>query len=329
LTSEKGEDPGTEVKYSPTFPDSVSENRLTLASVLLVLSAVLMWSISFPLIKVGLDYVPPVTFSAMRYLIAALLIVVILVRRTGWGGMIREYLGDWKMLTLVALFGVALPNALLNIGMQYTTASLSSIIQASSPMWTVVLAVMLLSEPLGIDKTVGTIIAMAGTVLLVTENGIDLNNTSFLGNLLVMGTALSYAVSGVVTKVALRKHHPVETTGWSLIVGSLILLAFTPLEWGSGVSLTQDFLIILFVLAIFPGVLAILFYNYVLRETEVSSLAFFIYLIPVFATIISILFLGETITWRTAILAFVVILGVATAQYRLITRWRRKRDEDR
>lgn len=286
-----------------------------------------MWATSFPLIKVGLDYAPPVTFSAVRYLIAALFMTLVLTYRKGLAEMMKEYLEDWKTLTLLGLVGIALPNALLNIGLQFTTASLSSIIQASGPVWTVIVAVPLLKESLGVDKIAGMVIAMAATVLLVTEGGIDINNSTFLGNVLILGTAICYAFSGVITKVALRKHHPIETTGWSLITGSLILLALAPVDWGEGVALNSDFLIILVFLGLFPGALAFLLYNYVLVKSEVSTLSLFLYLIPVFATIISIVFLGESITVMTVILGSMIIFGVAVAQYRLITRWRQSGNE--
>lgn len=286
-----------------------------------------MWATSFPLIKVGLDYAPPVTFSAVRYLIAALFMTLVLTYRKGLAEMMKEYLEDWKTLTLLGLVGIALPNALLNIGLQFTTASLSSIIQASGPVWTVIVAVPLLKESLGVDKIAGMVIAMAATVLLVTEGGIDINNSTFLGNVLILGTAICYAFSGVITKVALRKHHPIETTGWSLITGSLILLALAPVDWGEGVALNSDFLIILVFLGLFPGALAFLLYNYVLVKSEVSTLSLFLYLIPVFATIISIVFLGENITLMTVILGSMIIFGVAVAQYRLITRWRQSGNE--
>lgn len=286
-----------------------------------------MWATSFPLIKVGLDYAPPVTFSAVRYLIAALFMTLVLTYRKGLAEMMKEYLEDWKTLTLLGLVGIALPNALLNIGLQFTTASLSSIIQASGPVWTVIVAVPLLKESLGVDKIAGMVIAMAATVLLVTEGGIDINNSTFLGNVLILGTAICYAFSGVITKVALRKHHPIETTGWSLITGSLILLALAPIDWGEGVALNSDFLIILVFLGLFPGALAFLLYNYVLVKSEVSTLSLFLYLIPVFATIISIVFLGENITLMTVILGSMIIFGVAVAQYRLITRWRQSGNE--
>jgi drug/metabolite transporter (DMT)-like permease len=300
----------------------MTETRMRPLAAAMVLAAVFMWATSFPLIKVGLEFMPPLTFAFIRYAIAACLMGAFILYRKGSRDMITEFRSDWKILTLVGIFGTALPNALLNIALQYTTASLSAIIQASGPVWTVVFAVILLKEFLGVDKLVGTVVAIVGTVFLVAQDGIDFSNLSFVGNLIVLGTPLSYAVSGVVTKVALRDHHPIDVTGWGLIVGSFLLMLTTPVEFGSTLNFSSEFLVIVVLLGIFPGCLAFLFYNYVLRTSEVSSLAFFIYLIPVFATLMSVFFLGETVTVATVFLAGVVILGVAIAQYRLVSRIR-------
>jgi len=293
----------------------------------MVLSAVVMWATSFPLIKVGLDFMPPLTFAFIRYSIAAILMTAILFRRKGFSAMANEYRSDWKILTLVGVFGIAMPNALLNIGLQYTTASLSAIIQASGPVFTLIFAVILLKEFLGLDKVVGSVIAIIGTVLLVSQSGLDISNASFVGNVIILASSMCYAISGVITKVALRKHHPVDVTGWSLIVGSFLLLCTTPLEIGAAMNFNWQFAVIVVMLGIFPGCLAFLFYNYVLRTSEVSSLAFFIYLIPVIATLLAILFLGEIITAETIILASMAILGVVIAQYKLISRARGVQNE--
>ncbi len=286
-----------------------------------------MWATSFPLIKVGLDFMPPLTFAFIRYSIAAILITAILFRRKGFSGMASEYRSDWKILTLAGVFGIAMPNALLNIGLQYTTASLSAIIQASGPVFTLIFAVILLKEFLGLDKMVGSVVAIIGIVLLVSQSGLDISNASFVGNVIILASSMCYAISGVIVKVALRKHHPVDVTGWSLIVGSFLLLWTTPLEIGATMNFNWQFAVIVVMLGIFPGCLAFLFYNYVLRTSEVSSLAFFIYLIPVIATLLAILFLGEIITAETVILASIAILGVVIAQYKLISRARGVQNE--
>lgn len=104
----------------------VSGERLSSLAVVMVLGAVVMWSSGFPLIKVGLQFVPPLTFAFIRYSIAAMMMAVILVRRKGMGGMVEEFRSDWRVFVLVGIFGTAIPNALLFIGLQYTSASLSA-----------------------------------------------------------------------------------------------------------------------------------------------------------------------------------------------------------
>ncbi|MFP4170942.1 MAG: DMT family transporter [Methanomassiliicoccales archaeon] len=184
-----------------------------------------------------------------------------------------------------------------------------------------VFAIILLGEYLGVDKVVGSVIAIQGTVLLVGQGGIDLGDESFVGNLIVLGVPISYAMYSVVSKVALRDHHPLDVVGWGLIVGAVLLMGTTSLEFGASMNPTAEFAVIVVALGLFPGCIAFLLYNYVLRTSEVSSLAFFIYLIPVFATLLSVVFLGETVTPATILLADLIILGVAIAQYRPITRF--------
>jgi drug/metabolite transporter (DMT)-like permease len=291
-----------------------------------LLLAVVMWGASFPMLKLGLAYMPPVTLAAVRYSIAGLILVVIIFAKFGTKESLRELKGDWKMLVILGLVGIALPNAILNIGLQFTTASVSSILQASGPVFTVALAVMFLKERLGGAKIAGTILAIIGTVLLIGQDGIDLGNSTFIGNMFVIISAVFYSISGVVTKRALERHHPLVITGWIIAIGSLFLYLFSPIEFGKSIAFPPDMILILLLLAIFPGCLAFLLYNYVLRRRELSSVSFCIYLIPVFSTIISIAVLGETITVETVLFASLVIAGVAIAQYGPTTFRRRKRD---
>jgi drug/metabolite transporter (DMT)-like permease len=300
----------------------VSENQYSPIAVTAVLLAVLMWASSFALIKVGLDYLPPIGFAAIRFGIGSLIMVAVLFLRKSPRESLKEFRNDWKILTFIGIVGLAFPNALLNVGLQFTTASLSSIIQSAGPVFTLIFAVLLLGEGLGPDKILGSIIAIIGTFLLIAQDGIDLSNSTFVGNLIVVLSSICYSLSGVVTKVALKKHNPVEIVGWMLIIGSLLLLLMTPFEPGATYHFTEEIVVIILFLAVFPGCLAFILYNWVLRTKEVSQLAFFIYLIPVFAIIMSYLIIEELLPLQTILLGGVVILGVAIAQYRLVSRLR-------
>lgn len=293
----------------------MADERYSPLAITALLLAVIMWASSFPLLKLALNYMPPVTLAAVRYSIAGSILVLLIFAKFGMVKSLQELRGDWKILTFLGLVGVALPNATLNIGLQFTTASVSSIIQACGPVFTVALAVIFLKERLGGAKIAGTILAIFGTLLLISQGGVDLDNSTFVGNLFVLLSAMFYSISGVVTKKALERHHPLTITGWNIAIGSLFLCLFSPIEFGQTVAFPPDMIVILLILAVFPGCLAFLFYNYVLQKKDLSSISFFVYLIPVFSTVISMAVLGEVITAETVLFASLVIAGVALAQY--------------
>lgn len=293
----------------------MADEKYSPLAVTALLLAVIMWASSFPLLKLALNYMPPITLAAVRYMIAGSILVLLIFAKFGMVKSLQELRGDWKTLVFLGLVGVALPNATLNIGLQFTAASVSSIIQACGPVFTVALAVIFLKERLGGAKIAGTILAIFGTMLLISQGGVDLDNSTFVGNLFVLLSAMFYSISGVVTKKALERHHPLTITGWNIAIGSLFLCLFSPIEFGQTIVFPPDMIAILLILAVFPGCLAFLFYNYVLQKKDLSSISFFVYLIPVFSTIISMAMLGEVVTAETVLFASLVIAGVALAQY--------------
>lgn len=285
------------------------------SSAVALLAAVIMWSSSFPLLKLCIVYLPPITLAAVRYLAAALFMSLIVVAMLGKKETVRRFYADWKRLTLLGFVGIALPNAALNLGLQYTTASLSSIIQASGPAFTIVLAVLLLGDKLTLRKVAGMIVALVGTILLVGGEGNDFGRGALIGNVLVLISAISYSFSGVLAKKELATNEPAIVNCWSLITGSLILCLAIPLEMRNEVTIPPDIILIILFLALFPGCIAFLLYYYALREESLSSISYFLYLIPLFSTMMSIPMLGETITSKTALFATLIIAGVAIAQY--------------
>lgn len=282
-----------------------------------ILFAVFTWGLSFPMLKIALEVVPPITLGALRYGIAAILLVIYLALRGGLDTVIRPLKEDWKFFSVLGLVGITLPNIFQNFGMIWTTASLSSIIQSSGPIFTILLAVVFLHEPLGINKVLGTTLALSGAILLVTEGGVKFTGSTFFGNFLILMSALSYSISSIMSKKILEKYGPLTVAILSMVIGTAILAIFSifesPQEHIPQISLYHWFIVV--VLALLPGAIALLIWYMVLRTTEVSRLILFIYLIPVFATIISYFWLNEVITIITVFFAFLIVCGVIVAQY--------------
>ncbi|MBU4189976.1 MAG: DMT family transporter, partial [Candidatus Thermoplasmatota archaeon] len=150
----------------------------------MILGAVLMWSASYPLIKIALLDVPPVLLGSLRHLIFIPMFIMIFINQ-GKNAFVHSR-KNWLVFTGIGVFAIALPNIFQNIGMKYTTASLSSIIQSSGPVFTIALAVIFLGESLNIRKVSGAFIALTGTIMLVGGGSFCFAGSTFYGNILLL-----------------------------------------------------------------------------------------------------------------------------------------------
>lgn len=279
--------------------------------------SVFCWGLSFPLLKIALEDVEPITLAVLRYGIALIPLGIFMVIKGGVRSVSIPLKQDWRFFFALGLVGITFPNILQNYGMTFTSAHLSSIIQSSGPIFTILLAVLLLKEPLGKNKALGTVIALSGSILLVTGGGINLKDSTLIGNILVLLSAISYASSSIMSKKILEKYEPLTVATISIFLGTIILAIFMTLEAPGekvpSISLYNWYIIL--VLALLPGSLALLIWYIILRTTEVSRIILFIYLIPVFASVISYFWPREEIKLTTIIFAFLIVCGVGIAQY--------------
>ncbi|PKK86145.1 MAG: hypothetical protein CVT48_02475 [Thermoplasmata archaeon HGW-Thermoplasmata-1] len=286
----------------------------------IIMASVLVWALSFPFIKIGLDHVSPFMLGMLRSVISAVVIGVVAFILYG-PAMFRRSPRDWLLLFALGLTAVAIPNVLQNIGMQYTSASIASIIQCSGPVFTIVMAALFLKERLTPIKTIGIILAMTGVFFILTGGRFDFSGSGFYGNLLQLITAFSYSISGILGKMTLnsQKYEPLELVALYVMTGGLMLALSTPFfaisEIASlGAVSLSGWGAILF-LSLLPSALAYVWWYKALDTMEISRLTFFVYLIPVESTIISHFWLGDEITWFTVLFGFVTVAGVAIAQW--------------
>lgn len=293
------------------------DRTLPTFSLIGILFAVFTWGLSFPLLKIALEAVPPITLAVLRGVIGTIPLIVFMILKWGWKGFSKPLKEDFWFFLSLGVVGITLPNIFQNYGMRMTSAHLSSIIQSSGPIFTIILAVLLLKEPLGINKILGSAIAIMGTILLVTGGGLDLTDSTLIGNFLVLMSAISYSISSIMSKRILERYEPLKVATLSMFLGTLILALFLVFESPTKdvPSISLEYWLIIIVLALLPGSLALLIWYKILKDTEVSQLILFIYLIPVFATAIAYFWPGEIISPYTIFFAFLIVCGVMIAQH--------------
>jgi len=278
--------------------------------------ALVIFASAYALIRIALTELPPVTVAALRFILASSLIVPLALFHYR-GNDSRVAKADVPVLVGLSVAQIFLPNLLQNVGLEYTTASVSSVLQSTTPVFTLLLSFALLKESVGWKEVLGVIVGMTGVILLSTEGNFgNLAGSEFLGNVLQVGVAASYAVSAIVGKVLLRRYPPMFVVTLTFVVGGALLTGFAIVFernlWPS--SLSNEVILALLLLSFLYCVGLVSWYD-VLQRTGVFRLYVLLFTMPVLAVLISVIVLGESFTTMDIVFSGVTLLGVGITQF--------------
>ena len=223
-------------------------------------------------------------------------------------------LRDWGLIVLLALLGNTLFHALMVVGVHHTSPAHAAVLVAFSPLFAVLLARVLLGEPLGARRLGGIGLALVGVVAIVTRGGTG--TASWLGDLLSLGASLAWALYTVIGKPVLTRASPLAITTWATFLGAIPLLplglpGLREVQW-SELSLGRWFLIAY--LSAGTIALANLLWYWALARAATARVVAFSYLIPVLATVIAVLAGQESLSPPLALGVMAVLGGVALTQ---------------
>ncbi|WP_244177344.1 DMT family transporter [Marinobacter vinifirmus] len=276
----------------------------------------LFWAGNAVVARATVEHIPPLSMSFWRWVIALALILPF-----GLPGLwrhrqvIRQHL---VTLLVLATFSVAAFNSLLYYAAMTTTATNIALINSTIPIFVALLAWLLLGERTRPVQALGIGLAIVG-ILIVIGRG-DLRIIAQLqaqpGDLIMVAAVFSWGVFSVL----LRKHVvPLPALTFltaQILLGTLVILPFYlgDLLWFSGgFELSGSTALPLAFFAIFPGILAYAFWNHAVHEIGPANAAIFMYLTPVFASILAILFLGETLGLFHLFGALLILAGLLLA----------------
>jgi len=270
---------------------------------------------AYALIRIALTELPPLTVAALRFILASSLIVPLTLfhYHGGASGINRR---DLPILFGLAIAQIFIPNLLQNIGLEYTTASVSSVLQSTTPVFTLLLSFTFLKEKVGLRELVGVTVAMLGVILLSTGgNAANLSGSVFLGNLLQVGVAASYAVSGTVGKLLLKKYQPMFIVTLTFVFGGALLTLFAVVFernlWPAALS---NKVILAVLLLSFMYCLGLVCWYDALQHTGVFRLYVLLFTMPVLAVLISVIVLRESFTTLDIVFSGLTLLGVGITQ---------------
>lgn len=265
-------------------------NRKTIA-LLQALLVTILWSTSWVIIKFGLDDIPPLTFAALRYGLAFLVLLLVALRRTP--GFWRAFSGrDWLWLGLLGLVYYTLTQGTQFLGLNYLPAILFSFMLNFTVLITALLGVAFLGERLTWTQWLGVGVFLVGAVIffypLLVPAGLG------LGMAIAVVSVFSNSFASIIGRSINRRGHipPLAVTVVSMGVGALTLMAaglltepfpqLTPGNWGNIVWL-----------AVVNTALAFTLWNHTLRTLTAAESSIINNTMLVQIALLAWLFLGE------------------------------------
>lgn len=274
-----------------------------------------LWGTSYLFIKVTVAEVPPLTLVAGRVLFGALLLWIILGVT---GQAMPRTKSAWVDFAVMGLLSGAVPYSLITWGEQYISSGLASLLQATMPIFTVVLAHFLAhGERLTALKLVGVGIGFVGVgVLMIPDLGRGLE-ASILGQLAVVGSSLSYAAAAVYARQRMRGQPPLASATGQLTAGALFMVPISLLvDQPFGLSPSTPALLSWLGLIVLGTVLAYVLYYALLDRTSATYVSMVTYIIPVVGLFLGWLVLGEALATNMLIGLILILFGVLLVRSR-------------
>ncbi|OGQ83048.1 MAG: hypothetical protein A3F90_19945 [Deltaproteobacteria bacterium RIFCSPLOWO2_12_FULL_60_19] len=284
-------------------------NHPSAAAYLFLVLPPLFWSSNFIVGKALVGTVPPWTLNAGRFVVSALILLPLLLYRKEWPP--RRALVS---LVLMSITGVFAFNAVLYIGLGYTSATNATLVNSTTPVTTALLAWLLIGEKLTARRLSGVLISLAGVAWILSKGSRDaLWQFNFNpGDIIVFFATGLWGFYMVMAKPMMQVLSPLALTSITTVIGACFLVpaALVELQLRPADIWRMDVLLAFLYLGIFPSFLSFLLWNRSIRTFGPSRASLAYNLLPLFAVLLAVIFLGETIYPYQLVGGVVIIAGV-------------------
>lgn len=273
---------------SPTAAQTLTPQKL---GAMLLLA--MMWGLSIPVTKVGLETIPPLTLTAMRFLVAVPLLFVMSARRL--------WLPAKAVPHIVGLgvMGILLGNVAQSFGVKGTSASVATILSATIPLFVVVFAALRLKQPVTRRQWLGLLAAFAGIALVALEGrpgSGGMGQNSFSGVVWMLVSAIAIAAYYIWSAVLTERYGTLPVVTWNSLVGLLVMLPISGWELSrTPVAFSQESILATIYLGVMVSVAGLLLWLYLLRVLPARVAASVQYLQPIIGIGVSAIVFGDAL----------------------------------
>ena len=270
-----------------------------------------LWGSSFLLMRTGAQAFGPFATAFVRIALGAVALTPVLL----WQGHGHTVIGNWHRLSLAGALNSALPFTLYSYALLSISTGLSSILNASTPLFGALIARLWLKEPLPGMRVAGLMIGFAGVVALTSRNAtgwVGLEGPSGAAWLACLMATLCYGFAACYTKKHLQALPSLVNATGSLWAATALLAPLAWWTWPEQAPPLSAWLS-LAVAGVFSTALAYLLYFRLLMRIGPTRSMSVTYLIPVFANLLGVLVLDEVVSGWMLGCAAVILLGTALA----------------
>jgi drug/metabolite transporter (DMT)-like permease len=278
-------------------------NRVGLVATIL---AGMLFGTSVPVIKLGLGFIPPDTFVTLRFSFASALIVFLL-----WGrGWVQLDLFRSRQIWIIGFIN-ALGYVTQFQGQLVTSSSNAALMISTAALMIPLLSLIYLHEKMGMRKVAGVLSGFIGTGLVVTRGQtLNLGSSEVLGDLLILGTAVTIALVFVLSKDLVEKKGGRAVTGGIVLVTTLLLLPTLPFDWNQSINPAPAAWFYVLFLAVFATVGAYYFFMKGLESVSPTVSSIILPIEVVVAVILSVVIFADPFNLYSGTGALLIIAGV-------------------
>ncbi|MBQ2448793.1 MAG: DMT family transporter [Peptococcaceae bacterium] len=269
--------------------------------ILLALFCTILWGTAYPAVKIGYelfaidaaDGFGKLLFAGLRFTLAGfmtLAVSIVLQKK-----LVVPEKQHWKGIALLGLVQTTCQYIFFYLGLANTSGVKGSILYALATFFVVIFAHLLFPDDrMTMQKIIGCCIGFAGVFLITFEGGGLGGGFALTGEGFIMLSTLSSALGSIISRSVTQGQDPVVVTGYQLTGGGLVLILIGLCGHGTFGAVTAKGLLLLFYMA-FLSAAAFTVWTMLLKHNPASRIAIYNFLIPIFGTTFSVMFLGESV----------------------------------
>ena len=273
-------------------------------------SIYVFWGSTYLWNKIAVTELPAFMLASIRFSVAGLIIFLI-ARIMGISLKITKK--EFLNCLLAGFLFLGYGNGVFVWALKYVDSSFAALLASIQPLVILILMRLWHRKSVKVKSIIGIVLGMGGMYLLVSQKGLQLQEGSTLGIIMIFTCILSWSIGSLFVAQASMPKNFFITTGYQMILAGIMLaIASIALgeSWSNPIAWTLKTQLSLLALILFGSIAAFTSFNYLLKEVSTEKVSTSAYVNPIVAILLGWYFLNEVITLQTSIAAVILLAGV-------------------